>query len=134
MKKLTYFAVFEQSRGGYAVYFPQFPECISTGETFKATKKNATKALGLHLYAMEKDGEQFPEPSENPEIDPDTTGGYIISSISVYYDLVRTDMNNKAVKVNTTIPAWLKEVAEANNVNYSNVLQTALLEMFEMKK
>lgn len=134
MKKLTYFAVFEPSRTGYGVYFPELPGCITTGKTFKEAAEHAKEALGLHLYGMEKDGEPFPEPAESPEIDPDTERGYIVSPISVYYDLIRSDLNNKAVKINTTIPAWLKEVAEANNVNYSNVLQTALLEMFDMKK
>jgi post-segregation antitoxin (ccd killing protein) len=32
------------------------------------------------------------------------------------------------VKTNLTIPAWLKEMAEAQGVNYSKVLQTALMD------
>ena len=38
------------------------------------------------------------------------------------------DLNNKAVKTNVTIPAWLKELAEEKGVNFSQLLQTSLRE------
>ena len=39
MRKVTYFAVFEPSEdGGYSVYFPDLPGCVSFGEDFKAAK------------------------------------------------------------------------------------------------
>jgi post-segregation antitoxin (ccd killing protein) len=41
-------------------------------------------------------------------------------------------MDNRAVRTNTTIPAWLKELAEANGINYSQVLTTALMEMLQV--
>lgn len=37
-------------------------------------------------------------------------------------------MDNKRVKTNVTIPLWLKDVAEANDVNYSKLLELALIE------
>ena len=36
--------------------------------------------------------------------------------------------SNKAVKKTLTIPSWLNNLAEQNNVNFSNVLQNALKE------
>ncbi len=35
--------------------------------------------------------------------------------------------NKKAIRKNVTIPAWLNELAEEKNVNFSNVLQNALM-------
>ena len=35
--------------------------------------------------------------------------------------------NKKAIRKNVTIPAWLNELAEEKNVNFSNVLQNALI-------
>jgi post-segregation antitoxin (ccd killing protein) len=37
-------------------------------------------------------------------------------------------MDNKAVKTNLTLPAWLKEMAEAQGVNYSKLFQAALMD------
>ena len=37
----------------------------------------------------------------------------------------------KAVRKNLTIPAWLNTYAEANNVNFSRVLQDALVAMYQ---
>jgi len=41
---------------------------------------------------------------------------------------VRNELDNRAVKTNLTIPAWLKEIAEAQGVNYSKIFQSALMD------
>ena len=48
--------------------------------------------------------------------------------ISVFPDMIKNQLDNRSVKTNTSLPAWLKELAEKNNVNFSHVLQTALKE------
>ena len=40
----------------------------------------------------------------------------------------RKRFNNKAVKKTLTIPEWLNEAAVAMNINFSQVLQDALLQ------
>lgn len=128
MRKLTYLAVFEPGTIGYSVYFPDVPGCISCGSDFEEARKMATEALGLHIYGMEKDRDELPTPSSKPEIDPETNPGYLVSPITVFPELVKNEMDNRAVKTNLTIPAWLKELAEAQGVNYSKLFQTALME------
>jgi len=128
MRKLTYFAVFEPSPEGYGVYFPDLPGCVSLGRDFEQAQRNAAEALGLHIYGMEKDGDEIPAPSRNPQIDADTAEGCIVAPVSVFPELVRNELDNRAVKTNLTIPAWLKELAEAQGVNFSKVLQVALME------
>lgn len=128
MRKLTYLAVFEPTKSGYSVYFPDLPGCVSFGEDFVETQKQAAEALGLHIYGMEKDGDEIPAPSKSPHVDPETVAGYMVSPISVFPDIVRNELDNRAVKTNLTIPAWLKEMAEAQGVNYSKVFQTALMD------
>ena len=129
MRKATYLAVFEPSTNGFGVYFPDLPGCISTGLSFVDAQQQAADALGLHLYGMEKDGDVIPSPSETPQIDPETTAGYLVSPVTVFPDIVRMELDTKAVKTNLTIPAWLKEMAEAQDVNFSKVLQAALLDV-----
>ncbi len=128
MRKLTYMAVFEPTETGYSIYFPDLPGCVSCGRDFEDARKQAAEALELHIYGMEKDGEELPIPSEMPQISHETVSGYILSPITVFPDLVRNEMDNKAVKTNLTLPAWLKEMAEAQGVNYSKLLQAALMD------
>ncbi len=128
MRKLSYLAVFEPSKDGFGVYFPDLPGCISFGKTFEDAQREAADALGLHLYGMEKDGDPIPEPSKTPSVDSDTESGYFISPITVYPDMVRNELDNRRVKTNITLPAWLKDAAEQHGVNYSRILETALLD------
>lgn len=129
MRKATYLAVFEPSGDGYSVYFPDLPGCVSYGTSLEEAEREAADALGLHLYGMEKDGDTFPTPSLKPEIDPDTTPGYLVSLVTVFPDMVKSELDNRRVKTNVTLPAWLKEAAEERKVNYSKVLEAALLEV-----
>ncbi|SPF40402.1 conserved hypothetical protein [Candidatus Desulfosporosinus infrequens] len=128
LRKLTYIAVFEPTETGYSVYFPDLPGCISYGEDFEVAQRQAAEALGLHIYGMEKDRDEIPIPSKTPQVDPETAAGYMVSPVTVFPDLLRNELDNRAVKTNLTIPAWLKELAEAQCVNYSKVFQTALMD------
>jgi predicted RNase H-like HicB family nuclease len=47
----------------YCVDFPDFPGCITTGETLEEARKNAAASLSLHLEGMVEDGVEIPEPS-----------------------------------------------------------------------
>lgn len=128
MRKVTYLGVFEPSGTGYGGYFPDLPGCISSGSSFEEARKEAEETLGLHLYGMEKDGEYIPTQSASIEIDLETAAGYLVSPVTVYPDLVRNE-DNRRVKTDTTIPAWLKDAAEQRGgVNYSRLLETALLD------
>lgn len=131
MQKYNFIAVFEPTdENGYSVYFPDVLGCITCGKTYEEALEMAKEALGIHLYEMEKDNLEIPNASKMSEIeiDEETEKGYILSPISVYPALVKEKLDNKAVKTNVTLPAWLKEMAELEKVNYSLLLQTALKE------
>ncbi len=52
-----YPVIFEAaSEGGYTVYAPTLPGCVSEGDTFEEAKKNITEAIGLYLESLAKDG------------------------------------------------------------------------------
>ena len=136
MRRLTYIAVFEPANdGAYGVYFPDLPGCISYGKDFTEAERMAAEALSLHIYGMEKDADPLPSPSEPSAltVDPETSAGYLISPITIYPDLVKDRIDNRAVKTNLTIPSWLKELAEERGVNYSQLMQTALKEYLQIQ-
>lgn len=44
-----------QKEGGYTVYVPSLPGCISQGETYEEALENIKEAIGLHLEPDEDD-------------------------------------------------------------------------------
>ena len=132
MRKLTYYAVFEPStNGNYGIYFPDLPGCISMGDNLRHAERMACEALGLHIYAMEQDGEELPKitipPFENmPE-------GGIVMPVTIFPDIIHNEMDNRAVKTNITLPAWLKDWAGTEGINLSQTLQTTLKQMYDVR-
>lgn len=132
MRKLTYLAVLEPTEdGGYGVYFPDIPGCISYGKNIKEAQEMAEEAVGLHIYSLEREGDSIPIPSEKLKIED--ISGRIVVPINIFPDLIKNEMDNKRVSTNTTLPNWLKQIAEEKNVNYSRILETALLDYLELQ-
>ncbi|MCK4455239.1 MAG: type II toxin-antitoxin system HicB family antitoxin [Thermoplasmata archaeon] len=44
-----------QEEGGYTVYVPSLPGCVSQGETYDEAIENIKEAIGLHLESGEED-------------------------------------------------------------------------------
>lgn len=126
MRKITYLAVLEPAEDGYGVFFPDLPGCISFGKTIQEAQEMAAEAAGLHIYGMEQDGDSVPVPSL--VLDTEETEGCIVTPVSVFPDIIKNEMDNKRVKTNTTLPSWLKRIAEEEKVNYSRLLETALMD------
>jgi len=126
MRKLTYLAVFETGEGsGFSVYFPDVPGCVSCGDNFDHTLQMAKEALALHVFGMEKDGEALPE---RTDVISDIGAGDMVVPVTVYPDMVKDEINNRREKTTVTIPHWLKSAAEAEGLNYSRLLETAIKE------
>ena len=125
MKKITYFAVFEKTKTGFSVYFPDVPGCITCGDGFEHSMRMAQEVLGLHLYGLEKDGEALPQ---RTDIIPKLESTDIVAAVSIFPALVKDEIENRREKTNVTIPHWLKAAAEAEGLNYSRLLENAIKE------
>ena len=132
MRKITYLAVLEPDDGGYGVFFPDLPGCASYGKDLEEAPANAKEALELHVYGLEKDLEKLPEPSKH--FDGKLCSGNYIAPITIFPDLVKNEMDNRRVKTNVTIPAWLKDLAEEAGVNYSKLLESSLIDYLSLNK
>lgn len=86
--------------------------------------QNAKEALQLHLYGMEEDGEEIPEPSRLNALQPQAQ--QMVTLIEVWMPAFREKMLNKSTNKTVTIPRWLDMLAKKNNVNYSHLLQSVL--------
>jgi len=62
-------AIFDENDGdGYTVTFPDLSGCITEGDTEQEAYQHAAEALGLHLWSMERDHDEIPEPASINEI------------------------------------------------------------------
>lgn len=118
-----YPAVFYCEEDGISIVFPDLPGCCPCADTISEAVKNAREALGLHLYGMELDGDEIPNPSDPKEIDSD---GGVLMLVDVFMPTVRDRIKNRYIKKTLTIPYWLNAEAERRNVNFSGLLQEAL--------
>ncbi len=131
MQTLTYLAVFEPGAdGSYSVYFPDLPGCFSYGNNLTEAQKMAAEAASLHVYGMECDHEAIPEPSTS--LSKEDTEGNVVVSVTIHPDLFRLKKDNERVKTNTTLPLWLKRIAEEQKVNYSRILEAALIDYLQI--
>lgn len=133
MAKYVYPAVFKkEEKGGYFINFPDFEACFTQGEDLQDGLDMAEDVLCLTLYDMERNGVTPPRSSEpqmlNPEKDEFVT---LVGCDTVAYERY---FHNKAVKKTLSIPQWLDDVAKKEHVNFSGVLQEALMEKLGIDK
>jgi len=73
----TYIALLRKEEGSsYGVDFPDFPGCVTGGETMDVAYREAPEALQFHVKGVLEDGEEIPDPSSLEEImaDPENEG------------------------------------------------------------
>jgi predicted RNase H-like HicB family nuclease len=69
MSTRKYTAVLEpEDEGGYSVYFPTLPGCVTQGETREEALRNAQEVLNLHIEGLLAEGLEVPEEHEAPEL------------------------------------------------------------------
>lgn len=133
MLNLTYLAVLEPGEdGSYSIFFPDLPGCFSYGDNLAEAQRMAEEAASLHVYGMERDGDEIPTPSLN--LSKEITDGNVVMPVTIHPDLYRAKRDNERIKTNITLPAWLKRVAEEQHVNYSRLLETALIDYLQLPK
>jgi len=131
--KLAYPACFykDKDTGAYAVEVPDLPGCATGGDNLAdAIFMGVDAASGWILTELEE-GRSVPVASSIDAIQAEA-GGFV-SILALDMEVYAEKFGEKAVRKNLTIPAWLNTFAEANHVNFSQVLQDSLYELFQQK-
>jgi predicted RNase H-like HicB family nuclease len=115
---------------GYGVVFPDFPGCVTTGETIVEAAEMALEALSGHVELMIEAGEPLPEPSSPGAPLPDWLAdapGRTVATV-----LVPVEIPGRAVRVNITLDegllARLDKAAGAEGETRSGYIARAVRE------
>ena len=126
MAKYVYPAVFLSEEEGYSVSFPDLDGCYTCGEDLQEAIVMAEDVLAFYLYDEEVAQNKIPKASTSAEIK--LKDGEFVNYIACDTIEYAKMHNNRAVKKTLTIPEWLNEAAIKAGVNFSQVLQEALME------
>lgn len=122
----VYPAIFHQEDDSYWVEFPDLPGCQTYGSTITETMESAQEALSGYLLTILEQNEKLTTPSDISLYHPED--GFV--------SLVSCDINQykdtKAVKKTLTIPSWLNERAISMGLNFSQILQEALISKIQI--
>ena len=128
MNKLFYPAIFHKEDTGFWVSFPDLPECLTEGDDMTKAYEMAVDALGLAITSRKEEQLEIPVPSPIDQINVED--GFLVI---VEFDMIAymKKHNAKAVKKTLSIPEWMNEAAMALGLNFSQVLQEALLQKIQ---
>ena len=102
--------VHKEPKTDFGVSFPDFPGCMTAGQTVDQAKDLAQEALAFHVKGMIEDGDELPAPSKLEDIMADAdyadAVAYLVVSIP--------DTKPRTVRVNITVPEMtLKQIDAA---------------------
>lgn len=113
----------------YTVVIPDLPNCKGEGETLLAAIDQAAD-IGCEWCMWEIfDMKDLPEAQsyEEMEVEEGSYKTLLILDVGTHMD----NQEDKSVRKNVTIPKWLNLYAEKKCLNFSSVLQEALIEKIQ---
>ena len=114
---------------GYYASVPNLEGCISTGNSLSDAIDQITDAASIWLVSAEDDGEEIPAPTPQADMKHDDSAVY--SLIKVDTLAYRALIDDRAVRKNVSLPAWMANLADKRKINVSQVLQDALMRKLE---
>jgi len=110
LAKYTYPAVFEKEQeGGYSIYFPDVEGCYTQSEEIAEGIENASDALCMMLYELEKQGTPLPKPGNIKDIAVNENN--IVTMIACDTQFYKNYFESKQ---------------EKNHANFSQILQSGV--------
>ncbi len=133
--KAAYPTFIKQENEAYLVYIPDW-EIYTEGNSFVHAMEMARDAIGLGGIIKEDHEEPLPSASsyddaiKKAQADADDIFDYstgILTMVDIDFLDYRRKNEHRSVKKNCTIPYWLSVEAEKAHINFSKVLQEALM-------
>lgn len=133
--KLVYPAIFSplEQETGYCVTFPDLSGAVTEGETLAEALEMAVDCASLWVLDELEDGKPAPKASPAGDIALENKNDFI-NLVVLDMDAYAEKYGKKAIRKNCTIPAWLNTLSEKEHINFSAVLQEALIEKLGINK
>ena len=136
-----YPACFFKEENGYSVIFPDLNWLSTCGDTLEESMEMAIDCLAGYLHTCQIDGESIPKPSKISDINPEAIAKGLdlqfpfretfVNIVSVDVASYAKEHFEKSVKKTLTIPVWLNNAALEKGLNFSKVLQEALIKKIQ---
>ena len=123
--KNVYPVVLIPDKEGYVVNVPDF-DIMTQGDSLSDAIDMARDAISLMGVQYQDDNKLLPEASKVSSVAHEEDE--IVTLVDVDFASYRKMLENRSIRKNCTIPSWLNTIAEKNNINFSAVLQAALIE------
>ena len=124
--RYIYPAVFHFDEDGISIEFPDLPGCLTAGFTLEEAYRMAQDALAGYLTICEEDGDSIPLPTLLTAIDCSKNEKIIL--VETWMPPYRDNAWDRAIKKTVTLPRWLERAGMEHKVNFSRLLQHALVE------
>lgn len=122
--KEAYPVVITKENDGYFASIPDF-NIDTQGTSVVNAIAMARDAIGLMGIDLEDDGKEIPKPNS---VKVQVGENYTVTLVDVDFTEYYRKVDNRAVKKNCTIPYWLNVEAEKSGINFSKMLQEALMQ------
>lgn len=131
MKKV-YPVIFTKTKKEVLVEVPDL-EILTQGGDMAEAIAMARDAIGLKAISMQDAGEKLPASSSYESVNESGgtfagEGKSVVSLVDIDVELYRRRMDQKMVRRNVTIPAWMDREATDLKINVSKCLQQALMQ------
>ena len=124
MDTVVYPVVFQKNEGGYIVHIPDLDQ-MTQGENLSDAIFMARDLISLWVMNLQDEKQAIPAPNSVAFDIPD---GAVVSYVDANISEYRRKYGSATVKKNCSIPAWLNTRAEEMHLNFSKILQEALLQ------
>lgn len=133
----VYPVLFKKSNEDYLAYIPDIDRMTEASSMYDGILM-ARDLLGTYSLdndlknpSSEKDARKIAK--EKADTSDCEFSNAILQFVDIDTDEYKRKLNTKAVKKNCTIPSWLNDKAEAEGINFSKMLQDALLKYFNLQ-
>ena len=118
--------------GDVGITFPDLPGCTGQCKVSGDLMTYAQETLIFHLSGMIEDNEEIPIPSPIENVHADKNEA--IMPVRIYMPQFYEYVSNKSENRTVTLPHWLNQIAKEANINFSQLLQEALMIKLGIKR
>lgn len=122
--RYIYSAAFQITPEKVYARVPDLSGCITTGKDLDEAIDLITDAASLWLVSAEDHDD--PIPAATPQEELPHEAGTVYSFIQIDTIEYRAETDDRAVRKNVSLPAWMAAMADKRGINCSQVLQNGL--------